>query len=239
MMELTILMPCCNEAATVVSCIREAKAYLTSRGIDGEVLVADNASTDASRCLAEAAGADVILVPERGYGHAVRGGIAGARGKYIIMGDCDGSYDFSCLDDMLACLRNGWDLVIGNRFLGGIQPGAMPFLHRYVGVPLLSFLGRIRFHQKVGDFHCGLRGFSRESAEELTFRCGGMEFATEMIGRYADAGKSVCQVPVPLRKDLRNNRGHLRTVRDGMRHLCLILFWNSRTVSGFFQKTGS
>lgn len=175
-MELTILMPCCNEAETVASCVAEAKAYLSGRGIDGEVLVADNASEDASRCLAEAAGAEVIFVPERGYGHAVRGGIAGARGKYIIMGDCDGSYDFSHLDDMLTCLRSGWDLVIGNRFLGGIQSGAMPFLHRYVGVPLLSFLGRIRFHQAVGDFHCGLRGFFRESAEELTFHCGGMEF---------------------------------------------------------------
>lgn len=236
-MELTILMPCCNEAATVVACIAEAKAYLTSRGIAGEVLVADNASMDASRYLAEAAGAEVIFVPERGYGHAVRGGISGARGKYIIMGDCDGSYDFSHLDDMLACLRDGWDLVIGNRFLGGIQPGAMPFLHRYVGVPMLSFLGRIRFRQEVGDFHCGLRGFSRESAAELTFHCGGMEFATEMIGRYADAGKRICQVPVPLRRDLRNKSGHLRTVRDGMRHLCLILFWDSRMASAFLRKT--
>lgn len=238
MMELTILMPCRNEAGTVEACVAEAKAYLARSGIDGEVLVADNASTDLSRYLAQASGARVVHVSEKGYGHAVRSGILAARGKYIIMGDCDGSYDFSRLDSMLTCLRGGWDLVVGNRFLGGIQPGAMPFWHRYLGVPLLSFLGRVRFRQKLGDFHCGLRGFSRASAAELIFRCGGMEFATEMIGRYADAGKRICQVPVPLRKDLRNRPGHLRTVRDGLRHLILILFWNSRMVSDIFRNVG-
>ncbi len=226
MMELTILMPCRNEAVTVEACVREAKEYLTSKGISGEVLVADNGSTDGSGTLAEAAGAEVISVPEAGYGNAVRGGIRAARGKYIIMGDCDRSYDFSQLDAMLAALREGWDLVIGNRFLGGIQPGAMPALHRHVGVPILSWLGRIRFRQNVGDFHCGLRGFSRESANKLTFRCGGMEFATEIIGRFSDAGMKICQVPVPLRRDLRGHPGHLRTVRDGLRHLYLLAFWD-------------
>ena len=225
-MELTILMPCRNEAATVDGCVTEAREYLASRGISGEILVADNASTDPSRILAEAAGAEVILVPEPGYGNAVRGGIQAARGTYIIMGDCDGSYDFYQLDDMLTKLREGYDLVVGNRFLGGIQHGAMPVLHRYLGVPALSLLGRIRFRQSVGDFHCGLRGFSRESAKRLNFRCEGMEFATEIIGRYSDAGMKICQVPVPLRRDLRGHPGHLRTVPDGLRHLYLLIFWN-------------
>lgn len=226
MMELTILMPCRNEAETVEACVIEAKGYLASRGIAGEVLVADNGSTDGSRILAEAAGAEVISVLEVGYGNALRGGIRAARGKYIVMGDCDGSYDFSRLDAMIAELREGWDLVIGNRFLGGIEPGAMPVLHRYVGVPILSLLGRIRFRQTVGDFHCGLRGFSRESVNRLTFRCGGMEFATEIIGRFSDAGMKICEIPVPLRRDLRGHPGHLRTVRDGFRHLYLLLFWD-------------
>lgn len=225
-MELTILMPCLNEAATVEACIREATDYLESRGISGEVLIADNGSSDASRILAKAAGAEVICIADVGYGNAVRGGILAARGKYIIMGDCDGSYDFSRLDPMIAALREGWDLVVGNRILGGIQPGAMPFLHRYVGVPLLSLLGRTRFRQDLGDFHCGLRGFSRESVKKLSFHCGGMEFATEIIGRFSDAGMKICQIPVPLRRDRRGHPGHLRTFRDGLRHLWLILFWN-------------
>lgn len=225
MIELTILMPCRNEAETVEACVREAMEYLAGREIAGEVLVADNGSTDGAGLLAENMGAKVVRVPDLGYGHAVRGGICAARGRYIIMGDCDGSYDFSRLDAMVEKLRQGWDLVLGNRFLGGIQPGAMPPLHRYVGVPLLSWLGSLRFHEKLGDFHCGLRGFSRESAQKLTFRCGGMEFATEIIGRFADAGMKICQIPVPLRRDLRGHPGHLRTIRDGWRHLILILFW--------------
>lgn len=226
MMELTILMPCLNEAVTVRACVAEAKAYLASREISGEVLVADNGSTDNSPMLAEAAGAKVICVAETGYGNAVRGGIRAAEGRYIIMGDCDGSYDFSGLDPLVAALREGNDLVVGNRFLGGIQKGAMPFLHRYAGVPFLSWIGRLRFGQKIGDFHCGLRGFSRESAQKLNFCCSGMEFATEIIGRYADANLRITQIPVPLRKDLRGHPGHLRAVRDGLRHLFLICFWS-------------
>ena len=225
MMELTILMPCRNEEATVAACIAEAKDYLARRNISGEILIADNASTDNSRSIAEAAGARILFVPEPGYGNALRSGIRAARGRYIIMGDCDGSYDFSRLDAMLSALREGWELVLGNRFLGGIEPGAMPCLHRFVGVPFLSFLGRLRFRRNLGDFHCGLRGISRESAASLTFRCSGMEFATEMIGRYADSGKRICQVPVPLRKDRRGRPGHLRPLRDGLRHLFLLLFW--------------
>lgn len=229
MTELTILMPCRNEAASVAVCVRQAQAYLHSRGIAGQVLISDNGSTDGSAQLALQCGAEVVCVPEKGYGNAIRGGIAASRGKYVIMGDCDGSYDFSQLDEMLEALRDGWHLVVGNRFQGGIQPGAMPCAHRYIGVPFLSWLGRLRFGVKVGDFHCGLRGFSRETAARLPLRCSGMEFATEMIGRFADGGCKICQVGVPLGRDLRNDRSHLRTVRDGMRHLLLILFWKRNT----------
>ena len=224
-MELTILMPCLNEATTVAACVREAATFLESRMIEGEVLVADNGSADPSRELAAGAGARVIKVPEPGYGNALRQGIRDAKGKYIIMGDCDGSYDFSSLEPMLDALRQGAQLVVGNRFSGGIAPGAMPRSHRYFGVPLLSRLGRMRFHVDVTDFHCGLRGMSRTAAQELTFRCSGMEFATELIGRFADAGFTVRQLPVPLRKDQRRGPGHLRTIPDGFRHLALILFW--------------
>lgn len=224
-MELTILMPCLNEAATVAACVEEATAFLKSRQLDGEVLVADNGSSDGSRELAAVAGARVITVPERGYGNALRQGIGAARGKYIILGDCDGSYDFSHLDPLLEALRQGWHLVVGNRFAGGISPGAMPFSHRYFGVPLLSWLGRRRFGVAVTDFHCGLRGLSREAAQTVPLRCGGMEFATELIGRFADAGLTVRQVPVALRRDRRQGPGHLRTLPDGFRHLALILLW--------------
>lgn len=224
-MELTILMPCLNESASVVFCIQEAAAYLKSRDIDGEVLVADNDSTDGSRELALAAGARAITVPEKGYGNALRFGIQAARGRYIIIADCDGSYDFSDLDPVLERLRQGWHLVIGNRFSGGIARDAMPFSHRYLGVPLLSWLGRCRYKVDISDFHCGLRGMARAAALEIEFQCSGMAFATEMIGRFADAGFKIAQVPVSLRKDLRQHPGHLRTVPDGMRHLLLILFW--------------
>lgn len=226
-MELTILMPCLNESAAVEFCVREASAYLKSRNITGEILVADNGSTDGSPELASAAGARVVTVPEKGYGNAIRGGICAAKGQYIIIGDCDGSYDFSDLDPVLEKLRQGWHLVIGNRFSGKISPGAMPFSHRYLGVPLLSWLGRCRYHVEISDFHCGLRGVDRSAALGIDFKCGGMEFATEMIGRFADAGLDVCQVSVPLRKVLRNGPGHLRTIPDGLRHLMLILFWKN------------
>ena len=201
---------------------------MQSRKIRGEVLVADNGSTDGSPELAAAAGARVITVAEKGYGNAIRGGIAAAESRYIIIGDCDGSYDFSALDPILERLRQGWHLVVGNRFAGQIVPGAMPFSHRYLGVPFLSWLGRIRFGVDISDFHCGLRGISRAAALKAGFRCGGMEFATEMIGRFADAGFSVTQVPVSLRKDLRQHPGHLRTIPDGFRHLLLILSWKRR-----------
>lgn len=225
-MELTILMPCLNEASTVADCVREAATYLKTRNIPGEILVVDNGSDDYSRELAAAAGGRIIIVPERGYGNAIRGGILAAKGRYIIIGDCDGSYDFSKLDPILEKLRQGWHLVVGNRFSGGIAPGAMPFSHRYFGVPLLSWLGRCRFKVTVSDFHCGLRGMARAAALDIGLQTGGMEFATEIIGRFAEAGFRICQVPVPLRKDSRQGKGHLRAIPDGLRHLKLILFWN-------------
>lgn len=224
-MELTILMPCLNEAAAVAFCVREAAAYLRSREIMGEVLIADNGSSDRSRELAAAAGARVITVPEKGYGSALRGGIAAAKGQYIIIGDCDGSYGFSDLDPIVEKLRDGWQLVVGDRFSGGIAPGAMPFSHRYLGVPLLSWLGRKRYRVELSDFHCGLRGISKEAALTVEFQTTGMEFATEMIGRFADAGFRITQVPVGLRRDLRRGPGHLRTIPDGLRHILLLLFW--------------
>lgn len=225
MTELTILMPCLNEAESVEFCVKEALGFLESRGIQGQVLICDNGSADGSRKLALRAGAEVVTEPQTGYGCAIRRGIRAAKGKYIILSDCDGSYDLSNLDAMLASLRRGCPLVVGNRFLGGIAPGAMPRSHRYFGVPLLSFLGRLRFGVKLGDFHCGLRGFSREAALGLPLSCRGMEFATELIGRFAQAGLQAEEVPAMLRKALRSRPSHLRTIPDGLRHLKLLLFW--------------
>ena len=222
-MELTILMPCLNESASVAFCIQEASSYLTSREIKGEVLIADNGSADDSRELALAAGARVITVPEKGYGNAVRFGIHAAKGRYIIIGDCDGSYDFSDLDPILEKLRQDWHLVIGNRFSGGIARGAMPFSHRYWGVPLLSWLGRCRYKVNISDFHCGLRGIARAAALETEFQCTGMEFATEMIAQAIKTGLSIAQTPVVLRKCSYKRKSKLRTIRDGLRHLLYML----------------
>lgn len=223
MMEFTILMPCLNEAASLAFCIQEAQAYIQSRGLDGEVLIADNGSTDGSTDIARRLGARVTDVPRRGYGAALLGGIRAAMGKYVIFADADGSYDFSGLDPFLSALRAGNALVVGNRFRGGIQPGAMPLSHR-LGVPTLSALARWRFRAPVGDFHCGLRGLDRAAALELELHCPGMEFATELIAAFAKSGGNICEVPTPLRRDRRSGKGHLRTIPDGWRHLKYILF---------------
>jgi glycosyltransferase involved in cell wall biosynthesis len=221
--ELTILMPCLNEAETLAHCIRKSKAFLSGSGIAGEVLIADNGSTDGSRQIAEREGARVVHIADRGYGAAVRGGIAAARGRYVIMGDADGSYDFSALMPYVERLRDGADIVMGNRFKGGIATGAMPLLHRYLGNPLLSSIGRLLFSSQLGDFHCGLRGFSRERIGALELRTTGMEFASEMLVRSQLAGYRIDEVPTKLARDGRSRRPHLRTWRDGWRHLSFLL----------------
>ncbi|MCI5578073.1 MAG: glycosyltransferase family 2 protein [Oscillospiraceae bacterium] len=221
--ELTILMPCLNEQQTVAQCVRQARQFLSESGVHGEVLIADNGSTDNSAELAREAGARVVSVTERGYGNALIGGIKAAHGKYVIMGDCDLSYDFLHLDSFIEKLREGYPLVMGCR-LDNIAPGAMPFSHRYIGVPVLSFLGRLRFHTKVRDFHCGLRGFDREKALALGLSCGGMEFATEIIGKFALSGAQIAEISVTLSPDGRGRKSHLRTIRDGMRHIRYIFF---------------
>jgi glycosyltransferase involved in cell wall biosynthesis len=226
--ELTILMPCLNEAKTVGRCIAAAREFLQRAGISGEVLVADNGSTDGSQALAEAAGARVIPVPQRGYGAALLGGIAAAEGRYIIMGDADCSYDFSRLDAFVESLRGGADLVMGNRFQGGIEAGAMPFLHRYLGNPVLSFVGRLFFRTGIRDFHCGLRGFSRAAIQRLGLITPGMEFASEMVAKAALAGLKITEVPTTLRPDGRDRPPHLRTWRDGWRHLRFLLLFCPR-----------
>lgn len=222
--ELTVLMPCLNESKSIAFCIDEAYQYIRKAGIEAEILVVDNGSKDGSPEIARQFGARVVSVSEKGYGSAITFGIKAARGKYILMADCDGSYDFSASDAYLQKLREGYALVIGNRYLGGIESGAMPFWHRYVGVPLLSLLGSWRYGIKIGDFHCGMRAFDRKTALALEFRCSGMEFATEMIGKFAKAGESICEIPTVLRRDRRNGKSHLRTFTDGWRHLKFIIF---------------
>jgi glycosyltransferase involved in cell wall biosynthesis len=226
--ELTILMPCLNEARTVGACVRDAMGFLQRAGIAGEVLVADNGSTDGSREIAEAAGARVVAVLRRGYGAALLGGIQAARGAYVVMGDADCSYDFSRLDGFVRKLRAGADLVMGNRFAGGIEPGAMPLLHRYLGNPVLSFMGRLFFRTSISDFHCGLRGFSRATIQRLGLVTHGMEFASEMVAKAALAGLRIDEEPTTLRPDGRDRPPHLRTWRDGWRHLRFLLLFCPR-----------
>lgn len=220
-MELTILMPCLNEENTIAACTAEATKLLEDNQIEGEVLVVDNGSTDASAERAEAAGARVLSLNRKGYGSALCFGIEKAEGTCVIMADCDCSYSF--LDSMafLEELRMGADMVIGDRFAITMEPGAMSFSHRYIGVPFLSFLGRCCFHTEIYDFHCGLRAVRRESFLSLGCRSSGMEFATEMIARAALHGLKLSQVPVSFRRDKRGHRSHLRSVRDGLRHLRL------------------
>lgn len=222
-MEFTILMPCLNEAETVATCVRKARTWLDERGFDGEVLIADNGSSDGSQELAQAAGARVIAAPRRGYGAALRAGIEAAKGRYTIMGDADDSYDFSNLDAFVEPLRSGYPLVMGNRFSGGIEPGAMPVLHRYLGNPVLSYLGRWLFGLNCADFHCGQRGFDTAAMRLLGLHSPGMEFASEMVVKAALTGWEVAEVPVRLYPDGRSRPPHLKTWRDGWRHLRFLL----------------
>ena len=227
-LELTVVMPCLNEARTIAGCIREARAALQAADIVGEVVIADNGSTDGSQALATAAGARVVPVQEKGYGHALRGGIAAARGQYICMGDADGSYDFSHLPRFVTALREGHDLVMGNRFSGGILPGAMPWKNRYLGNPTLSFIGRLFFPTNLRDFHCGLRGFSAAGYRRMNLRTTGMEFASEMVIKSVILGLKVTEVPTTLRPDGRGRPPHLRPWRDGWRHLRFMLLFSPR-----------
>ncbi|MGC9198757.1 MAG: glycosyltransferase family 2 protein [Acidobacteriaceae bacterium] len=227
-LELTVVMPCLNEAETLAVCVDNALAALTDNGIAGEVIVADNGSTDGSQAIATQHGARVVNVPIRGYGAALNVGIQAARGRYVLMADADDSYDFSHIPRFLAELRSGADLVMGNRFRGGILPGAMPPLHRYLGNPVLSFLGRRFFHAPIGDFHCGIRAFSKDAYNRLGVRTTGMEFASEMVVKSALLGQKIVEVPTTLKKDGRSRPPHLRTWRDGWRHLRFLLLYSPR-----------
>ncbi|MDF7777328.1 glycosyltransferase family 2 protein [Sphingomonas sp. AOB5] len=223
--ELSIVMPCLNEAETLAVCVKKAKAFIADHGLKGEVIVADNGSTDGSQQIANALGARIVHVPARGYGAALIGGIEAAKGKFVAMGDADDSYDFGGLMPFVEQLREGADLVMGNRFQGGIEPGAMPPLHRYLGNPVLSFLGQIFFKIPVGDFHCGLRAFNRASIRELGLTTPGMEFASEMVVKAAIEKLDIREVPTTLKPDGRSRPPHLRTWRDGWRHLRFLLIF--------------
>ena len=226
--ELTIVMPCLNEAETLATCIRKAQGYLERSGVDGEVLIADNGSTDGSQDIARRLGARVVDVEAKGYGNALLGGIRAARGTYVIMGDADDSYDFSALDPFVTELRKGAELVMGNRFQGGIEPGAMPALHKYLGNPVLSAIGKLFFKAPVGDFHCGLRGFRRDAILRIGLHTSGMEFASEIVVKSCLSGLRMAEVPTTLKKDGRSRPPHLRSWRDGWRHLRFLLIYSPR-----------
>ena len=227
-LEFSIVMPCLNEAASVGVCIEKARASLDKAGIAGEIIVADNGSTDDSRLIATDLGARVVPVAARGYGNALAVGIEAARGRYVIMGDADDSYDFSQLEPFVEKLRDGCDLVVGNRFKGGIEPRSMPFLHRVLGNPMLSFIGRRLFGTPCGDIYCGLRGFDRAKIQALDLRSGGMEYAIEMIVKATLNGLRVAEVPTVLSPDERGRESHLNTWRDGWRSLRLLLVYSPR-----------
>lgn len=227
-MEFSILIPCLNEVATIGNCVSKARGYLRDNSIDGEVLVSDNGSSDGSPEVAARAGARVVSTSHKGYGAALLHGIEQARGTFVIMGDADDSYDFSELGGFVLRLRDGADLVMGNRFAGGIMPGAMPPLHRHFGNPALSLVGRVFFGSTVRDFHCGLRGFRRDTIRNLRLTSTGMEFASEMIVKATLMGLRVEEVAVVLHPDGRDRPPHLRTWRDGWRHLRFLLLYSPR-----------
>ena len=226
--ELSIVMPCLNEAETLAICITKANHFLDNNQVDGEIIIADNGSTDGSQEIAKNLNAKVIPVKEKGYGSALKGGIEAALGTYIIMADADDSYDFEALLPFLKELRAGNDLVMGNRFKGGVEKGAMPFLHKYLGNPVLSFLGRLFYKINIGDFHCGLRGFSKEAFYKMDLKTTGMEFASEMIVKSKLNNLSITEVPTILKPDGRTRKPHLNTWRDGWRHLRFLLLYSPR-----------
>ncbi|MGB9409399.1 MAG: glycosyltransferase family 2 protein [Terracidiphilus sp.] len=224
--ELSIVMPCLNEAETLATCIRKAQSYLDRTGVSGEIVIGDNGSTDGSQQIAASLGARVIHIPIRGYGAALYGAITAAHGRYCIMGDSDDSYNFENLDAFVDKLREGFDLVMGNRFQGGIRPGAMPWKNRYIGNPILSTIGKILFRAGVGDFHCGLRGFSKSAFQQMDLRTTGMEFASEMVIKARLMGLKMTEVPTTLSPDGRSRPPHLLPYRDGWRHLRFMLLFS-------------
>lgn len=224
-MELTILMPCLNEAETLAVCIRKAKSFLSENNIDGEVLISDNGSTDGSQDIAREEGARVVSTDIKGYGSALINGTKNAYGKYVIMGDADDSYDFLHLMPFVEKLREGYDLVMGDRFAGGIEEGAMPWSHKYIGNPVLSFIGRLFYNSRIRDFHCGLRGYNRESMLKLNLQTTGMEYASEMVVKSELNGLKIAEVPTTLSKDGRSRPPHLRSFRDGWRHLKFLFMY--------------
>jgi glycosyltransferase involved in cell wall biosynthesis len=226
--ELSVVMPCLNEARTLGTCIRKAQASFERIGIAGEVVVADNGSTDGSREIAEGLGARVVPVEQRGYGAALTGGIAAARGRWVIMGDADDSYDFADLEPFVRRLREGYELVNGNRFKGGIREGAMPWLHRWLGNPALSFIGRRLYGTPCGDIYCGLRAFDREKVAALDIHSSGMEFAIEMVVKATMMGLKVTEVPTTLAPDAEGREPHLNTWRDGWRSIRLLLLYSPK-----------
>jgi glycosyltransferase involved in cell wall biosynthesis len=226
--ELTIVMPCLNEAETLATCIRKARSYLDRSGVSGEIVIGDNGSTDGSQQIATDLGARVVSISTRGYGAALQGAFAEARGRYCIMGDSDMSYDFENLDPFVEKLREGYDLVMGNRFKGGILAGAMPWKNRYLGNPILSFIGKLFFHADVGDFHCGIRGFSKSAFDQMDLRTTGMEFASEMVIKARLMGMKMAEVPVTLSPAGRSRPPHLLPYRDGWRHLRFMLMHSPR-----------
>lgn len=228
LVEVSIVMPCLNEAETLATCIRKARTGLERVGATGEIIVADNGSTDGSQEIARGLGARVIEVGERGYGSALRGGIEAARGVHVIIGDSDDSYDFSSIEQLVEKLREGFDLVMGNRFRGGIDPGAMPWKHRWIGNPILTAIGRLFFHSPSGDFHCGMRALRKEAYDRMKLRTTGMEFASEMAVRASLMQMKITEVPIRLHKDGRSRPPHLRSWRDGWRHLRFMLLYSPR-----------
>ena len=227
-LDLSVVMPCLNEHLTVGTCVRNALSTMNAMGIRGEVIVADNGSTDGSQALAIQAGARLVPVQLRGYGSALRGGMAAARGRYIVMGDADDSYDFTQLNAFVNKLEEGYDLVMGNPFQGGIRPGAMSPLHRFLGNPVLSWLGRLFFKSPVGDFHCGLRAFRKDAIDSLQLQSLGMEFASEMVVKATLFHLKITEVPTVLSPDGRDRPPHLRTWHDGWRHLRFLLLYSPR-----------
>jgi glycosyltransferase involved in cell wall biosynthesis len=226
--EISIVMPCLNEAETLATCIQKAQRAIAKEGLAAEIIVADNGSTDGSQVIAGELGVRVVSVTRKGYGSALIGGIDAANGQYVIMGDADDSYDFTAIGPLIEKLREGYDLVMGNRFLGGIEAGAMPWSHRWVGNPVLTLISRIFFHTPVGDAHCGLRGFRKDAYERMRLRATGMEFASEMVIKASLKKMRIAEVPVTLRPDGRSRPPHLRTWRDGWRHLRFMLLFSPR-----------